>query len=47
MKKIIKFMALVFVIAGISSCGKMGELERVKPEQVVAPELNILPYNSK
>ncbi len=47
MKKIIKFIVLVFVVVGISACGKMGELERVKSEQVITPELDILPHNSK
>ena len=46
MKKIIKFIVLVFVVVGISACGKMGELERVKSEQVSALELNILPHNA-
>jgi hypothetical protein len=46
MKKIIKFIVLVFVV-GISACGRVGELERVKFEQVIAPELDILPHNSK
>ena len=53
MKKIIKLTALMFVIAGISACGKMGELESVKPVQasaiqtMTAPELDILPHKSK
>jgi predicted small lipoprotein YifL len=47
MKKIIKFIVLVFVVVGISACGKVGKLERVKSEQVIVPELDILPHNSK
>jgi predicted small lipoprotein YifL len=61
MKKLLKLMALVFIVIGISACGKMGELEAVKVDQVVlspapaidqavqatAPELDILPHNSK
>jgi len=53
MKKIIKLTALMFVIAGISACGKMGELEAVKSVQLASaqtmttPELDILPHNSK
>lgn len=43
MKKIIKFIVLVFVVVGISACGKMGELERIKS----TPESEILPHNSK
>lgn len=43
MKKIIKFIVLVFVVVGISACGKMGELELIKS----TPELDILPHNSK
>lgn len=43
MKKIIKFIALVFVVVGISACGKMGELERINS----TPELEILTPNSK
>ncbi|MDB2590062.1 hypothetical protein N9345_04490 [Candidatus Thioglobus sp.] len=53
MGQLIKLTALIFVIAGISACGRMGELETVKPVQVavsqvaVTPELDILPHNSK
>ncbi len=62
MKKLLQLAALVFIIVGLSACGKMGELEAVKVEQVaapvqaidasttsiaVAPELDILPHNSK
>jgi len=43
MKKIIKFIVLAFVVVGISACGKMGELERIKS----TPELDILPHDSK
>ncbi len=28
-------MALAFIVIGISACGKMGELEAVKADQVV------------
>ncbi|MBC8493946.1 MAG: hypothetical protein ISR70_01540 [Candidatus Thioglobus sp.] len=65
MKKIAQLALLAFVVVGISACGKMGELEAVKAQQVtlspapvntqaidettqaVAPELDILPHNSK
>ncbi len=65
MKKLAKLFALAFVVIGISACGKMGELEHVKADQMtltkapannqeidqasqnVAPELDILPHNSK
>ena len=43
MKQIIKFIVLASVVVGISACGKMGELERIKS----TPELDILPQNSK
>ena len=48
MKKLIKLTVLMFVIAGISACGKMGELEAIKPVQasavqsMTALELDIL-----
>jgi predicted small lipoprotein YifL len=35
MKKLLKLMALAFIVIGISACGKMGELEAVKADQVV------------
>ncbi|MCH9645692.1 MAG: hypothetical protein K0U08_03505 [Proteobacteria bacterium] len=65
MKKIVQLALLAFVVVGISACGKMGELEAVKVQQVtpspapvstqaidkttqiIAPELDILPHNSK
>jgi len=53
MKKLIKLTVLMLVIAGISACGKMGELEAIKPvpvsavQTMTAPELNILPHKSK
>ena len=34
MNTTIKFSALILVIIGLSSCGKMGELEPVKAEVV-------------
>ncbi|HIG88659.1 hypothetical protein [Candidatus Thioglobus sp.] len=34
MKKIVRLLALAFVVIGISACGKMGELESVKNDQV-------------
>ena len=56
MKKLAKLLALAFVVVGITACGKMGELENVKPAQaqaidqtaqVAAPESDIMPHNSK
>ncbi|SMN14569.1 hypothetical protein CRYPA_607 [uncultured Candidatus Thioglobus sp.] len=58
MNKLAQLALLAFIIVGISACGKMGELEVVKatPVQaidqaiqavVIAPELDILPHNSK
>jgi len=66
MKKIAQLAVLIFVVVGISACGKMGDLEMVKEQVVatpvvtqiqgideteqvvmVAPELDILPHNSK
>ncbi len=65
MKKLAKLFALALIVIGISACGKMGELEHVKADQmvltktpantqaidettqVIAPELDILPHNSK
>ncbi|WPE16597.1 hypothetical protein [Candidatus Thioglobus autotrophicus] len=51
----IKLTALMFIVVGLSACGKMGELEAVKAQAIdasttqttVAPELDILPHNSK
>jgi hypothetical protein len=53
--KMIKLTALMFIVVGLSACGKMGELEAVKAQAIdasttqttVAPELDILPHNSK
>ncbi len=62
MKKLLQLSVLALVVMGIGACGKMGELETVKADQVVlspvanstqaidqaaAPELDILPHNSK
>jgi predicted small lipoprotein YifL len=66
MKKIAQLAALIFVVVGISACGKMGDLEMMKEQAVatpvvaqtqeideteqvvmVAPELDIMPHNSK
>jgi len=61
MEKIIKLTALMFIVIGLSACGKMGELEAVKNNNqtttqaidaattsvAVAPELDIMPHNSK
>ncbi len=54
MKQIVQLALLAFMVVGISACGKMGELEAVKADQakpaqttVAAPELDILPHNSK
>ncbi|WP_281064395.1 hypothetical protein [Isorropodon fossajaponicum symbiont] len=37
MEKIIKFIVLAFIVVGISACGKMGELERVKSSLLILP----------
>lgn len=55
MEKMIKLTALMFIVVSLSACGKMGELEAVKVQAIdasttqntVAPELDILPHNSK
>lgn len=52
MKKLAQLALLAFIIIGLSACGKMGELEAVKADnipalvQAVIPELSILSYNS-
>ncbi|MBW5289851.1 hypothetical protein [Abyssogena phaseoliformis symbiont] len=39
MEKITKFVVLAFIVVGISACGKMGELERVKSSLLVTPNI--------
>ncbi|MBW5290344.1 MAG: hypothetical protein Rsou_1534 [Candidatus Ruthia sp. Asou_11_S2] len=39
MEKIIKFIVLAFIVVGISACGKMGELERVKSSLLILPNI--------
>ncbi|WP_277998003.1 hypothetical protein [Candidatus Ruthia endofausta] len=39
MEKITRLMVLAFIVIGISSCGKMGELERVKSSLLVMPSI--------
>ncbi|WP_268745581.1 hypothetical protein [Candidatus Ruthturnera calyptogenae] len=35
MEKITKFIVLAFIVVGVSACGRMGELERVKSSLLV------------
>ncbi|CAC9546627.1 hypothetical protein BHECKSOX_2216 [Bathymodiolus heckerae thiotrophic gill symbiont] len=53
MNKLAQLALLAFIVVGISACGKMGDLEAVKAQPAIdqtvtiAPELDILPHNSK
>ncbi|MDG2353829.1 MAG: hypothetical protein P8L86_03340 [Gammaproteobacteria bacterium] len=41
MNTIIKLSALILVVVGLSSCGKMGELEPVRAEAVASVYVDI------